>query len=345
MRILFLGDNLANAQQWKKAMRKIENVEVFEWSLSSNNKFKRIIIWIIIVFFGRWYFKRFKADLVIGYRTTSYGFLAAFSGIKPMVIAMQGESDIWPLTGFMVPLKTFMLNFTCKKTDLIHAWGDHMKKNILNSGVNPNKILVCPRGIDLNMFKFTSFENKKSEVPIFVSTRSLYPEYQFDLIIKGFELLDRENIKFQFNIIGDGSEFETLKKQISDAKLDNKVKLLGKIKNEDLPSYLAESHFYVSLPNTEGVSASLFEAMACGCFPIVSNLSANKLFINNNENGILIEDYSPETLAFHLQHVLKNNSWINSATLNNRNLVVEKADLSKNISLFIENYKLLIETK
>jgi hypothetical protein len=34
--------------------------------------------------------------MIIAERTTSYGFLAALSGIKPSAIAQQGKTDLWP---------------------------------------------------------------------------------------------------------------------------------------------------------------------------------------------------------------------------------------------------------
>jgi glycosyltransferase involved in cell wall biosynthesis len=344
LRILFLGDNLANAQQWKNAMRKSGQVEIMEWGLDSSNKYERILLWLLVVIFGKWFFKKFKADMVIGYRTTSYGFLAAFSGVKVKVIAAQGESDIWPTTGWQVHLKTFIRNYACKKANLIHAWGEHMKDSILTSGINPNKILVCPRGIDINLFNFVSYTSKESNTPIFISTRSLFPEYQFDLIVEAFCLLHNAGFNFKYYIIGDGSEFNILKNKIIDAKLESKILLLGKINNSELPDYLGKSHFYVSLPITEGVSASLFEAMACGCFPIVSNLPANKLFITNNRNGILVENFSPETLYLQLKRVINERGWIDEAVIENRKLVEQKADLNKNISMFICTYQKLLTT-
>lgn len=345
IKILFLGDNLTNARQWKNAMLKYGNVDIIEWNLSQSNKFKRIISWILIVIIGKWYFKKHKADLVIGYRTTSYGFLAARTKIKPLVIALQGASDIWPSMGWLVPVKKYLRYYSCIKSDLIHAWGDHMKNNILQTGVNESKILVCPRGIDINLFNFKSFKEKISKIPIFITTRSLFPEYQFDLIISVFELLKKEGIDFRFNIIGEGNEMENIKNQIKIANLEDKVHLKGRLSNEIIPMLLSESHFYISLPITEGVSTSLFEAMACGCFPIVSDLEANRLFIKNNENGLLIKEFNPQNISLKIKDLLIDKTdWIESITLHNRKIVELKANLKNNITFFIENYTKLINS-
>jgi hypothetical protein len=41
--------------------------------------------------------------MVIAERTTSYGFLAALSGVKPVAIAQQGKTDLWPENRFHYP--------------------------------------------------------------------------------------------------------------------------------------------------------------------------------------------------------------------------------------------------
>jgi hypothetical protein len=44
-----------------------------------------------------------RPDMVIAERTTSYGFLAALSGVKPVAIAQQGITDLWPENRFHYP--------------------------------------------------------------------------------------------------------------------------------------------------------------------------------------------------------------------------------------------------
>ena len=63
----------------------------------------------------------------------------------------------------------------------------------------------------------------------------------------------------------------------------------GRIPNTELPKLLQQSNIYISMPITEGVSASLFEAMACNCYPVVSEIPGNQSWIKHRENGQLID--------------------------------------------------------
>jgi len=346
MKILFLADELDNSKQWISAMEKFGNVKVEIWSLGKRGRIFRIFNWVFVALLGRYYFERKKYDLVIGYRTTSYGFLAARTGIRTLVIAAQGESDIWPTTGWTVPFKKIIYRYACKKADLIHAWGEHIKKSILETGADGSKVLVCPRGVDLTLFKFLPFNQKSERIPTFISTRSLYPEYQIAALVKAFDILNKLGVDFRFIICGDGSERKNIEKQIWELKLENKIFVKGRIINNNLPDYLAGSHYYISIPITEGVSASLLESMASGCIPIVSDLAANKLFIEDEKNGILINNFSPESISQRILKLIKRKSEsLSEISYQNRLIVESKADLEKNILLFLENYQTLLNNK
>jgi glycosyltransferase involved in cell wall biosynthesis len=77
------------------------------------------------------------------------------------------------------------------------------------------------------------------------------------------------------------------------------------------------------MPSTEGVSASLFEAMACGCFPIVSDLPGNRHWIQQKVNGILVASENATKLADELQWVFKNNELTQKAIIANRKFIEE----------------------
>ncbi|MBK8563709.1 MAG: glycosyltransferase [Saprospiraceae bacterium] len=342
MKILLLSDNLANAKQWKNAMINYAGVEIIEWNINAKNKAYRSIKFLLSSLFIKQILKKYNADIVIGYRTTSYGFLAARSGIHPCVIAAQGENDIWPITGITVPFKKMIRRYACAKSDLIHAWGEHMKQSILLTGVEEDKIIVRPRGIDLELFKCSDAKIELQSPFRLISTRSLYPEYGHEVIINALKIVKDKGYRFLYTIAGDGPNKQAIEEQIKRLGLEKNIKLVGKVKNEDLPQLLLESDFYVSMPHTEGVSASLFEAMACGCFPIVSDLKANRLFITDSINGYLVSVGDYQKLASVVIEVIKDSTIWKKAIAYNLELVKEKADLKKNIQFFVEKYKELL---
>jgi glycosyltransferase involved in cell wall biosynthesis len=92
------------------------------------------------------------------------------------------------------------------------------------------------------------------------------------------------------------------------------------------------------MPITEGVSASLFEAMACNCYPVVSDIPGNQSWIKHRKNGQLIEIDNIEMLAEELIWAIENVESRNIAILQNRNFVEDNANYDINMKAIAEKY-------
>jgi glycosyltransferase involved in cell wall biosynthesis len=98
------------------------------------------------------------------------------------------------------------------------------------------------------------------------------------------------------------------------------------------------------MPITEGVSASLFEAMACGCYPILSDIEGNQSWINHRENGQLIAIDNAKMLAEELIWSFENKEYRNEAVTKNRKFVEKNVNYSCNMKIIAEKYHQLINT-
>lgn len=278
--------------------------------------------------------------MVIAERTTSYGFLAALSGVKPIAIAQQGRTDLWPENSPFLPFKKALQNYAFKKATLIHAWGPVMAISMAKANVDMDKVLVLPKGIDL-----TKFENRNTASPDPISaivTRSLMPEYRHDIILKAFGILHDNGIDFKLTIVGDGTQLAILKNLAQKLNIENKVLFTGRIPNTELPKLLQASSFYMSMPITEGVSASLFEAMASNCYPIVTDIPGNQSWIQHRKNGQLIALDDAKMLAKELVWSFENSAHRDEAILFNRKLVENNADYKINMKIIANKYHELI---
>ena len=96
------------------------------------------------------------------------------------------------------------------------------------------------------------------------------------------------------------------------------------------------------MPITEGVSASLFEAMACSCYPVVSDIPGNQNWIKHRENGQLITIDDNEQLADELIWSFENSESRNNAILENRKFVEENANYDINMKIIADKYHELL---
>ena len=347
-RILFLGETYrADAITWMNGLKEFGDFEIVTWELhtSSNglNRIMRLFELINAILTIKSIVKKFNPDMVIAERTTSYGYLAAISGIEPIAIAQQGITDLWPNNSPLYIFKKMLQDYAFKKADLIHAWGKVMADHMVESNVDMTKVMVLPKGINLDFFKFK--ETHDDTMIHAIVTRALEPEYKHEIILKAFSIVKKNKIPFKLTIVGDGTELKRLKHLAKELDIENEVDFAGRINNNDIPIFLQNSNFYISMPITEGVSASLFEAMACGSFPIVSDLPGNRSWITEKVNGILAPSENHIKLAEELQWAFNNSVITKKAILENRKFVEENANYKTNMKKIACTYNDLIKIK
>ncbi|MCR4031035.1 MULTISPECIES: glycosyltransferase [Flavobacterium] len=344
-KILFLGESYrADAITWMKGLKEFGDFDIITWELQTPNtsRFKRILEYFFAPITIRKIIKKEKPDMVIAERTTSYGFLAAISGSKTIAIAQQGRTDLWPEDSALYLYKKIIQKYAFKKAHLIHAWGPVMAIHMKETGVDMNKVVILPKGIDLSLFTPSTNNSNKIEA---IVTRSLQPEYRHDSILKAFGILNQKGIDFSLTIVGDGTRLQFLKDLTKELQLENKVIFTGRIPNTELPKLLQQSNIYISMPITEGVSASLFEAMACNCFPVVSDIPGNQSWITHRENGQLVGIDNIEMLAEELVWSFENPEIRNQAIIQNRKFVEENANYDLNMKIISQKYHELLNSK
>ena len=345
-RILFLGETYrADAITWITGLKEFGDFEIVTWELKTPssgffNRVLRLVEYCGAMFNINKLVQTYKPDMVIAERTTSYGFLAALCDVKPSAIAQQGISDLWPENSLLIPFKKLIQHYAFKKATLIHAWGIAMTYSMKNANVDMTKVMVCPKGVDVARFKRTNTK----EIPTIkaIVTRSLLPEYRHSTIIKAFEIIHQQGIDFTLTIVGDGPQLIDLKNLARTLKISSKVVFTGRIPNEALPKLMTQHNFYISMPTTEGVSSSLFEAMAIDCYPIVSDILGNQCIITHRENGQLVTVDDKEMLAKEIIWAYENQEYRNQVIDKNRKFVHEKANYKQNMKIIADRYHELI---
>lgn len=345
-KILFLGESYrADAITWMNGLIEFGDFEIICWELKTPstsllNRAKRISEFKLAYFKIKKIIQRERPDMVIAERTTSYGFLAALSGITPSAIAQQGKTDLWPTHSILLPFKKIIQNYAFKKATLIHAWGPVMTLSMIEANVDMKKVLVLPKGIDLERFTVKkSIDSTKINA---IVTRSLLPEYSHDTILKAFAIINQKGIDFVLTIIGDGIQNDYLQELAKKLNIESKVIFTGRISNTELPELLQNANFYISMPTTEGVSASLFEAMACHTYPIVTDIAGNQSWIKHRKNGQLVRINDYKMLASELLWANENITYREHALTYNRIFVEQNANYKINMNAIAQKYHELI---
>ena len=109
-------------------------------------------------------------------------------------------------------------------------------------------------------------------------------------VIKELEL----SKEWELEIHGSGSQEMELKELVTDLNLNEKITFRGV--SNSITSILQKGHWIIVNSESEGFCLALVEAMKMGVPAITRKVGISEEIIRNGENGILLEDRSPQSL-------------------------------------------------
>jgi glycosyltransferase involved in cell wall biosynthesis len=263
----------------------------------------------------------------------------------PLVVTIHG-SDFR-----MGTMKTFILQkiflYVCRSAKHILCVSEVHKRGIENLGISAEKISVSPMGVEQPFLRpLTNRETHRTRGGFTViSNRQLQPIYNISLLIRAIPIVIKEEPDTKFIIAGIGSERENLEKQVRGLNIGSSVQFLGWVTHEEMPKFLSQSDIYVSTSLDDGTSVSLLEAMACGTFPIVTDIPSNREWIADGDNGFLVPLEGEKFLAGKIVEAIRNRDLIERSRDKNSYLIKEKALWPVTIAKTKEIYKMVLESK
>ncbi|MDD2413412.1 MAG: glycosyltransferase, partial [Bacteroidales bacterium] len=196
------------------------------------------------------------------------------------------------------------------------------------------KVLTFTFGLE----KLPEISIEDKDYALFFSNRILNSNYNIDKVILHFAKIRLQNTKAKLVIANEGDEKDNLKTLCHELKITDSVEFIGFITQNQQDEIYKKSGFYYTLPTSDATSVSLLEAMAWGCIPIVSNIPANREWIENLKNGIILSNVD---LPWN-QNILSQKEDI---LMKNRAIIAEKAIFSTSINEFFSEVSTLINAK
>ncbi|KOA21118.1 mannosylfructose-phosphate synthase [Clostridium homopropionicum DSM 5847] len=272
--------------------------------------------------------KEINADIVNAHYITSYGLIGALTGAKNLILSAWG-SDILVTPKKNIVYKA-LTKFALNRSKLITSDSDIMTEEIIK--MTKVKTITVPMGVEENLLHLKRKEEEDIKI---LSLRTVNKNSNIDLIVKAFHKLSEiENDKnIKLIITNSGSEMGNIKKMIKDMKLQNRVEIKGFVSREEILELLTTSQIFISVLTSDSTSVTLLEAMATGVFPIVSNIPANRQWIENGKNGLVIESFKEEDLFNALRAAIKNSSLSEEAVQVNKKIIKERALWENNMRL------------
>lgn len=133
---------------------------------------------------------------------------------------------------------------------------------------------------------------KKQEVPnavpVFVSVGTVFPQKGFDRLLKVHQKLLEEGFNHRLKIVGDGYDFENIKKLKSDLGVVDTAYMTGFTDNPY--PHFRNADFFVLSSRYEGFPTVLFEAITLKKKIIATEVSGVSEMLENGKLGLIIEN-------------------------------------------------------
>lgn len=255
-------------------------------------------------------FRVIAPDIVHVHYVNEAALFSVVAGLRPLVLTAWG-SDI-----VISPEKSWIrrqaVKYTLKRADLITCDADHVKRRIVHFGVNPEKVKVIFFGTDVARFQPGQRDRALRKRwapaggPVVISIRSLEPIYDLESFVRAIPPVRARFPEATFLIGGSGSLAGALRELAVKLGVEQNVRFLGVLSQEELPTYLASSDVYVSTALSDGgIAASTAEAMASGLPVVITDVGDNRQWVEDAVNGFLVPLRDPQTLAERVMRLLE----------------------------------------
>lgn len=241
--------------------------------------------------------KNIKPNILRAYNPLIQGWLATKIGKKnkiPIVVSIHTNYDqqrnYSKKLGIIQYLKFNFITkkiekFSIRNCDTVICVYQFIKLYAKKMGAKYCEIIY--NKVDLKKFTSTTEKKLKFSNPIIISVGRLINQKPHRILIESIKNLDVTLV-----IIGDGPNFESLNFLAKSLKIENKVKFIKSIPNNELPGYYSSSIIYAQpLENLDGIPIPVIEAMACKLPIVISKHSPDYSEIID-DCAILVENTS-----------------------------------------------------
>ncbi len=222
-------------------------------------------------------------------------FAAKKAGI-PMLASFHGAYGVKP------SIKK-LYNQMMLKGQKVIAVSNFIKKHILeNYKIDENKIVVVPRGADVNKFNIDNVSSEAvaklrhdwqipDNMPIVLMPTRISPKKKIDVVME----VAKDNKDLFFVVVGSDHGNEEYKqeliKKIDELGISDNFKFYPAIKNIELAYALSE--VVITSFQQEAFGRTAVEAQAMGKLPIALNRGGGAEIVKDGENGYLVDGTYP----------------------------------------------------
>ena len=224
-----------------------------------------------------------------------------------------------------------------KKIDKIITPTEFYRKKLIEDGIDPNKIIALHNFIDIKQY-----DVKTSDDGYALYIGRLSKEKGIINLIKAFSKFETGELR----IAGSGPEEETIKNFITENNLQNRIKLLGFIKQEEVKNQISKCRFVV-VPSIwyENCPYSVMETLAMGKPVIGADIGGIPELVKDKQSGLIYKYDDIEELTSKMQELFSDKKLAEKLGNNAKQQATKLYDSNTYYEKILEIYNQLLKER
>ncbi|MEX3611029.1 glycosyltransferase [Rothia sp. LK2588] len=261
------------------------------------------------------------------YKTALPALIAARRLGVPFVYEVRGLWEVTQASQHKVPAEWMATErfqqiataeaLVAQEADVVLAITRQVAEELVNRGVDPEKIQLAPNAVDTHEFlplptdmEYAAKRKIRTDVPVIGFAGSMVAYEGLDLLLRASKVLNDRNVEHQVVLAGSGTEMERLKALRDELKL-NHVHFLGRLPIHEIPRLLSTFSIMpcprTSLPVTELVSPlKPLESFSSGKAVVLSDVAPHIDLSGEGKRALLFKAGDVDDLAHQLELLIKN---------------------------------------
>ena len=274
-------------------------------------------------------------DIVHAYFDPSARILNCLSPMLPKVRFLRTLGSYPHITGktFVIrKLRKLYLRANLYNYDVILCISEPIRDALVALGIKPSKLVVIHSVTDTSRFHRYIERLKHPRIFCMTYLGRLEPIKNVETLIKGVRLLVHTHRKEDLclNIFGAGSQDASLHHLVEREGLQQWIKFHGR-SDEVVRILNEETDVYVQASHSEGLSASVLEAMACELPVVVSYNSGHQTMVADEINGLLFRPDDPSEFAAKILELKDSHTLRERLARKARETIVGRFDVAERI--------------
>jgi teichuronic acid biosynthesis glycosyltransferase TuaC len=213
---------------------------------------------------------------------------------KPVVITARG-TDINLIPQSRLPRR--MILWAAHRAAASITVCAALKDELVALGADAAKITVLRNGVDLELFRPMDRAEARKQLavsgPLLLSVGHLNKRKGHHVVLDAL----RELTEYRLLIVGDGEMASALRKQASRIGVEDRVRFVGAVAPQQLPTYFNAADMLVLASSREGWANVLLESMACGTPVVATDVWGTREVVTSPVAGQLVGEVSSSAIV------------------------------------------------